>query len=136
MPCYRFVQTVLDMGEPGSDPTTGQIWRVLPSPADEVTEPAQQFLVFVEVALTGGQSKDPRVDVLLETSPDGEVWFPAVRFRRPLAGASSARRTITVERLGPLIRGRTTAFGQPKPAHTARIRLASTAPFKLQRVKG
>jgi len=72
---YRDFATLIDVTDAGSAALTGKSIVINPLSWDRVADHDQGVVVVANGAWSGG-SMDASVQVIVETSADGETWFP------------------------------------------------------------
>ena len=130
MPAFRHVHTVLAMTEAKTENQAGSALRLSTGETDRDTDTEQLFRVFFDVEQSGGASS-PTTDAVLQTSHDGSSWFTLVGATQ-VTSSTTTHEWKDVPAIGPWVRATTTLGGGTKPSHTVKVKLTSTAPFKLR----
>lgn len=125
---YRYIKTLLEV-DSGTSGVEGDAYAILPSETDIVPDTGQGFRLFLEATQAGIGG----VDLLVETSPDGETWYEVATLDTPLAEAGSVAEFQSSVDLGPYVRASSVLTGSPSD-HAAKVRLASSAPFRITAV--
>ena len=127
---FRFLRPLLVFTEAGDADQTGTTYKLTPGESDPINDSAQLFKVFIDASQAGGATS-PTVDVVIETSHDGQSWVP-VASATQLTADGSAHELKDLLALGPFVRARSVLAGGTKPDHTAVVKLASNGDFKLE----
>ncbi len=130
MSIYRNVATLLEVTTGDTTAQTGSSYAILPQDGDKLSDAQQGWYVFFDVVQSGGVA-GAMTDVILETSHDGQNWVQAVKATQLLSDQEIHEFT-EVTALGPYVRAVTSLTGTP--THTAVVKLASNAPFRLRAV--
>ena len=129
---FLFLRPLLALTEAASADQTGTTYRLTPGESDGVSDASQLFKAFIDVSQSGGATS-PTVDVVVETSHDGQSWVP-VAYATQLTGDSSGHELKELVALGPYVRAKSVLGGGTKPDHTVSVKLASNGDFKLQAI--
>lgn len=129
MALFRNSHILLTVAVASNVAVTGDKKRIVPLDADGVADKDQAFRVFFDLTQEGG-ADSPTTDAYLETSHDGTSWVQAAKATQ-LTTNAAGHEFAEVAALGPWVRARTALGGGTPPNHTAKVVLASTAPFRL-----
>lgn len=137
---YRDFTTLLDVTDGGSDAIVGSTIALNPLPVDRVADHEQEVLVLATGAWTGS---DGSIQVVVETSADGETWFtvwngmpgenPFKLVNYPvLNDMGGGNQSPAVMRY---VRARTEPQGMTPPTvDRLKVQLGSTAPLRGRKV--